>query len=81
VKASPALYQQIADGRSLELAPKTLTTTRSAIKVMTSTELQDGRLFGAILLRRLTWQDIELLYAAMRSRTEDRTGSANVPLC
>jgi integrase len=30
-------------------------------------ELPDGRTFGAIPLSRLTWQDIELLYAAMRA--------------
>jgi integrase len=66
VKAALALYQQAAEGGSLELAPKTLTTTRSAIKVMASAELSDGRLFGAIPLSRLTWQDIEHLYAAMR---------------
>ena len=66
VKTALNLYLQTAEGGSLELAPKTLTTTRSAVKVMASTELQDGRLFGAIPLSRLTWQDIELLYGAMR---------------
>jgi integrase len=66
VKAALALYQETAERGSLQLAPKTLTTTRSAIKVMVLTELQDGRLFGAIALSRLTWQDIELLYTAMR---------------
>ena len=60
------LYQKTADSGSLELSPKTITTTRSAIRVMKDTKLSDGRRFGAIRLSRLTWQDIEGLYAAMR---------------
>jgi integrase len=66
VKAALDLYQQTAEGGSLELAPRTLTTTRSAIRVMVSMELPDGRTFGAIPLSRLSWQDIEHLYGAMR---------------
>jgi len=66
VKAALDLYQQTAESGSLELAPRTLTTTRSAIRVMASMELSDGRVFGTIPLSRLTWQDIEHLYAAMR---------------
>jgi hypothetical protein len=34
---------------------------------MCSTELADGRTFGDIRLSRLTWSDIESLYAAMRA--------------
>ena len=55
-------YQRTAESGSLELTPKTVTTTRSAIRVMQDTELPDGRRFGAIRLSRLTWQDIEELY-------------------
>jgi integrase len=67
VSAALEIYQETAEGGSLELAPRTVITTRSAIKVMGSMELPDGRRFGAILLSRLTWQDIEHLYAAMRA--------------
>ncbi len=66
VRAALELYQQTAEGGSLELAPKTLATTRSAIRVMASMELPDGRVFGALPLSRLSWQDIEHLYGAMR---------------
>jgi integrase len=34
---------------------------------MSSTQLADGRLFGDIRLSRLTWQDVEALYSAMRA--------------
>jgi integrase len=61
-----ALYIEAAESGSLELAPKAITTTRSATRVMGKTELGDGRFFGAIKLSRLTWDDIEALYAAMR---------------
>jgi integrase len=66
VGAAMALYIEAAESGSLELAPKTITTTRSAIRVMGRTQLGDGRPFGAIRLSRLTWEDIEALYAAMR---------------
>ena len=51
----------------LELSPRTITTSRSAIRVMAAMEMPDGRSFGSILLSRLTWQDIEQLYGAMRA--------------
>jgi integrase len=60
-------YIEVADSGSLELTPKTVTTTRSAVRLMKEMELSDGRRFGAIRLSRLTWQDIEHLYAAMRA--------------
>jgi integrase len=66
VGAAMDLYLHTAESGSLELSPKTITTTRSAIRVMKEAELSDGRRFGAIRLSRLTWQDIEDLYAAMR---------------
>ena len=61
-----ALYLDTAESGTLGLTPKTITTSRSAIRVMSETELADGRRFGAIRLSRLTWEDIEALYAAMR---------------
>ena len=60
------LYMQTAETGTLELAPKTIVTARSAVRVMSGMRLEDGRSFGAIPLSRLTWQDIEQLYAALR---------------
>ncbi|HXW78140.1 MAG TPA: tyrosine-type recombinase/integrase [Acidimicrobiales bacterium] len=45
---------------------------------MRSTVLADGRTFGAIRLSRLTWSDIEALYATMRAEGK---GSAWVRRC
>ncbi len=67
VSAALDLYLETAESGSLELAPRTVTTSRSAVNVMRSMELSDGRTFGTILLSRLTWQDIEHLYGAMRA--------------
>jgi integrase len=67
VGAAFQLYQQGIDIGLVELAPKTVTTVRSAARVMAATSLPDGRTFGDIRLSRLTWQDIEQLYAAMRA--------------
>ncbi|MBI2704901.1 MAG: tyrosine-type recombinase/integrase [Actinobacteria bacterium] len=61
------LYLQAVDAGLIELAPSTIATVRSATRVMSATELPDGREFGSIRLSRLTWQDIEYLYGAMRS--------------
>ena len=52
---------------ALELTPKTITTTRSAVRVMKEAELHDGRRFGTIRLSRLTWEDIEAFDASMRA--------------
>jgi hypothetical protein len=41
---------------------------RSAANTMSAMTLADGRVFGDIRLSRLTWQDIEALFAAMRVR-------------
>lgn len=62
------LYQQAIDAGLIELAPSTVLTVRSASKIMSQAELADGRRFGEVRLGRLTWQDIEYLYAAMRLR-------------
>lgn len=61
------LYQQAVDAGLIELAPSTIATVRSASRIMSAVELPDGRQFGTIRLSRLTWQDIEHLYGAMRS--------------
>jgi integrase len=66
VGAAMTLYIETAETGSLELSPKTITTSRSAVRVMSDTELADGRRFGGIRLSRLTWEDIEHLYAAMK---------------
>jgi integrase len=66
VGAAMARYIEAAESGSLELTPKTITTSRSAVRVMNDTNLADGRRFGTIRLSRLTWEDIEGLYAAMR---------------
>ncbi len=68
VGAAFQLYLQAVDRGLIELAPTTAVTTRSAAKQMGSTVLADGRTFGAIRLSRLTWSDIEALYAAMRAK-------------
>ena len=67
VAAAMNQYLNAARSGSLELAPKTVTTSCSAAKVMSNTTLADGRRFGAIRLSRLNWEDIESLYAAMRA--------------
>jgi integrase len=67
VGAAMRLYMEAATNGSLELSPNTISTTRSAIRVMSDMELADGRQFGTIRLSRLTWEDVEALYAAMRA--------------
>ena len=76
VSAALDLYQRTAETGSLELAPKTVVTSRSAIRVMELMVLPDGRTFGDIRLSRLTWQDIEHLYATMRATGRGRSGFA-----
>jgi integrase len=61
------LYRQAIDAGLIELAPSTIATVRSTTRVMAAVHLADGREFGSIRLSRLTWQDIEYLYGAMRS--------------
>jgi integrase len=67
VQAAFQLYQQAVDVGLVELAPRTRVTVRSAANTMSLITLADGRAFGEIRLSRLTWQDIEVLYAAMRA--------------
>lgn len=58
----------VADARSgtIELAPKTIVTSNSAVRTMCKQMLSDSRRFGDIRVSRLSWQDIEEMYAAMR---------------
>ena len=67
VGAAMDLYLGAAQSGSLELSPKTITTARSAVRVMKDALLLDGRPFGTIRLSRLTWEDVEALYASLRA--------------
>jgi integrase len=67
VKAALQVYEQAVEAGLIELAPKTFATARSSARVMCSTMLPDGRLFGDVRLSRLNWQDVEHLYKSMRA--------------
>ncbi len=67
VAAVMAHYLAAIEAGEIELAPTTVVTSRSAIRTMSNTELADGRVFGSIQLTKLTWREIEQLYAAMKS--------------
>ena len=68
VDAAFQLYRRSVEAGLIELAPSSVLTVRSTSKILAAFELHDGRRFGSIRLSRLNWQDIEFLYAAMRSR-------------
>jgi integrase len=68
VAAVLQLYVASAEAGVVELSPRTLVTVRSAVHTMAATVLADGRTFGDVRLARLTWQEIEQLYRAMRER-------------
>lgn len=63
-----ALDEYVADVEAgvIELAPKTVVTTRSARNTMCSMVLPDGRVFGDIRLSSLGWEDIEAMFRVMR---------------
>ncbi len=61
------IYLAAAESGQIELAPRTIITTRSAANTMSSTELLGGREFGGIPLSKLNWQTIEELYGEMKS--------------
>lgn len=67
VRAVLDLYLEAADAGTIELAPRTLLTSRSAANTMCSTRLLDNRTFGSLQLHRLTWREIEEMYGAMRT--------------
>ena len=60
------LYVADAETGKVRLAPATVVTTRGAAKTMAQTLLGDGREFGTIQLSKLTWREIEDLYASMQ---------------
>jgi integrase len=66
VRAALEAYLDDAETGVIEMAPKTVVTARSAISTMCETRIEDGRVFGNILLSTLGWQDIEGLYRSMR---------------
>ena len=68
VRAALDLYVDAAAAGWIELAPRTIVTSRSAVNTMSAVLLPGDRSFGSIALGRLTWQDIEQMYAAMRSQ-------------
>jgi integrase len=63
-----ALDDYVADAEAgiIELAPKTVVTSRSARNTMCAIQLSDGRNFGSVRLSSLTWQDIEDMFRIMR---------------
>lgn len=67
VRAVLDLYLEAADAGTIELAPRTLLTSRSAANTMCSTRLLDNRAFGSLQLNGLTWREIEEMYGAMRT--------------
>lgn len=60
-------YRTALESGTIEVAPSTVVTSRSAMRTMASTQLPDGRTFGSIRLSKLTWKDIEEMYGALRS--------------
>jgi integrase len=67
VRAAFDLYLEAAAAGTIVLAPRTLVTSRSAANTMCRMLLPGGRPFGTIALSRLTWQEIEQMYTAMRA--------------
>lgn len=67
VRAVLDLYLEAADSGTIELAPSTLLTSRSAANTMCLTKLLDNREFGSLQLHRLTWREVEEMYGAMRT--------------
>jgi integrase len=66
VRAAFALYLNAVETGAIELAPATLVTSRSAARTMGAVPV-GGRDFGDVPLSRLTWSDIEQLYAGMKA--------------
>jgi hypothetical protein len=57
-----------SDAGTIELAPRSVLTRRSAANTMCATARLDGRMLGAVQLHKLTWREIEEMYGAMRTR-------------
>lgn len=60
------VYLRDAKDGKIHLAAKTLVTSRSAANTICKQRLSDGRLFGEVRPDRLTWEDIEDMYAMMK---------------
>ena len=67
VRAMFDAYLEAVESGQIELAPRTIVTTRSAVNTMCSARLLDGREFGRVPLSRVNWQTIEELYGSMKS--------------
>jgi integrase len=67
VREALDLYVRSIESGLIEMAPRGLVTVRSAVNATAGTILLDGREFGRIPLSKVTWQDIEHLYLAMRT--------------
>ena len=67
VRAALDLYVATIESGRIEMAPRGLVTVRSALNTMSSIAMPDGREFGHIRLSKLTWMDIEQMYATMRA--------------
>ncbi len=67
VRAAFDLYIATIEKGLIEMAPRGLLTVRSAANTLSSAVLPDGREFGRLRLSRLTWQEIEGAFAALRS--------------
>ncbi len=74
-------YLAAIESGAIELAPTTVVTSRSAFRTMALTELPDGRAFGSIRLTKLTWREIEQLYAAMKLSGRATIGFAGAQRC
>ncbi len=71
VRAALDMYVDAADTGLIELAPRTILTTRSAANTMCAVTLLGGRQFGQLKLNRLSWQEIEDMYGVMRTNRSD----------
>ncbi len=78
VQAAFQMYLDGVESGLIEVAPARVVTTRSAAKRMGAVETGDGKRFGDIPVSRLSWKDIEELYAGMKALGH---GSAWVRRC
>lgn len=62
-----AVVRRVGRSRSDRTFAATLVTVRSAVHALAATVLADGGILGDFRLARLTWQEIEQLYLAMRA--------------
>ena len=79
VRAALDLYLDAADTGLIELALRTVLTTRSAANTMCAITLLGGRQFGQLKLNRLSWQEIESMYTGMRANGSDAAAKRGRP--